>query len=329
MTPDRPVMFRAARPAATSGITAAQLAVPRFISDVVLLADVSEFQPQIADTTYLAWSRAIIIRAAYGAQHDDKAWYGGQRRDLLHSGGAHQYVTAFEDPAVQAHALVRLLGSLRPGEKVIGDLEEGAGDQRGRRAAWATVIHDGLGDTPWTYSGLNFAADHGLAPVDWVAAYGPAEPGVPHKLWQFTDAFAVPGVGSCDCSVFHGTIDQLAALAWQPAEPRPVPFPQPPDTEDTMIVLDALTSGGPAVVLPVPAGKTRVIFYADPGYKGQVQPSLRVIFNVGGEQSASPAWSAPAAVPVPKGSTEASVARKDDGVRAAGRCARCTRPAPP
>src|SRR5260370_20782689 len=184
MTPDRPVMFRAARPAATSGITAAQLAVPRFISDVVLLGDVSECQPQIADTTYLAWSRAIIIRAAYGAQHDDKAWYGGQRRDLLHSGGArflgiYQYVTAFEDPAVQAHALVRLLGSLRPGEKVIGDLEEGAGDQRGRRAACATVIHDGLGDTPWTYSGLHFAAGHGLAPVDCVAAYGPAEPGVP------------------------------------------------------------------------------------------------------------------------------------------------------
>src|SRR5262249_28973664 len=31
------------------------------------LADVSEFQPQINDAKYLAWSKAIIIRAAYGA----------------------------------------------------------------------------------------------------------------------------------------------------------------------------------------------------------------------------------------------------------------------
>jgi peptidoglycan hydrolase-like protein with peptidoglycan-binding domain len=47
-----------------------------------------------------------------------------------------------------------------------------------------------------------------------VAAYGQPEPAVRHKLWQFTDNFQVPGVGRADCSIFHGTIDQLAALAW-------------------------------------------------------------------------------------------------------------------
>ena len=50
----------------------------------------------------------------------------------------------------------------------------------------------------------------------------PSRP-LPHLLWQFTDAYQVPGIGTCDCSVYHGTIDQLAALAYagQPAAPAP------------------------------------------------------------------------------------------------------------
>jgi len=209
-------MFRAGVPPAR---VAARLAPPRFTGDFVLLADVSEFQPDIADAAYLAWSQAIVIRAAYGAQHDDKAWYGGARRDALHAGGVkflgiYQYVTAFEDPAAQARELVRLAGAMRPGEKIIADLEEGSGDQRSRLQAWATVIFDELGTYPWAYSGLNFAAAHGLGAVDWVAAYGQPEPPAPHLLWQFTDAFTVPGAGTADCSVFHGTIDALAGAAY-------------------------------------------------------------------------------------------------------------------
>jgi GH25 family lysozyme M1 (1,4-beta-N-acetylmuramidase) len=185
----------------------------------VLMADVSEFQPDINDAAYLAWSRAIIIRAAYGATHDDRAWFGGQRRDLLHAGGArfvgiYQYIRADQDPARQAAALVELVGPLRPGEKLIADIEEGSGNLLEVWRIWSALVAGATGDEPWLYSGLNFAAAHHLSPVEWVAAYQAAEPATPHVLWQFSDGFQVPGIGRCDCSVFRGTISQLAALAY-------------------------------------------------------------------------------------------------------------------
>lgn len=228
----RPQAFRAgSNPGETTSVPAAHATVTASATSV-LLADISEFQPDISDAAYLAWSKAIVIRAAYGDAHDDKAWYGGARRADLLAGGArflgiYQYLVAAQDPAAQAKALAGLVGTLEQGEVVICDLEEGSGSQRTRLETWAHVIEAELGDVPWDYSGLNFAASAGIAPVTWVAAYQSAEPSPPHRLWQFTDAYAVPGVGTSDCSVFHGTIDQLAALAHGGAKP---PEPQPPAT---------------------------------------------------------------------------------------------------
>lgn len=201
-------------------------------ADVVLLADVSEFQPDIADAAYLQWSKAIVIRAMYGDAHDDGAWYGGARRAALLAGGCrflgiYQYLVAGQDVTAQARAFCQLLGTLNPGEYPIADIEEGSGDLQQAWVTWANVVYSELGFAPGDYSGLNFAAAHGLAPVDWVAAYGTAEPAVPHKLWQFTDSYAIPGVGTADCSLFHGTIDQLAALAYGGAQPAPSPVPSP------------------------------------------------------------------------------------------------------
>lgn len=224
MTTPAAVPFRAGRldgeePAAAAHAMAAHPAA--LLPGVVLLADCSEFQPDIADAAYLRWSKAIIIRALYGTRVD-KAWFGGGRRDALHAGsakfiGIYAYIRADQDVTAQAKALISLLGKLRPGEKVIADIEEGTGSQQARWVTWAKTVNAALGDPPWDYSGLNFAATHGLQPVTWVAAYGTREPDVPHQLWQFTDAFKVPGVGVCDCSVFHGSIEELAALAFQPA----------------------------------------------------------------------------------------------------------------
>lgn len=231
-----------------AGGTAA--AAPLLAAPVTLLADVSEFQPGIADAAYLAWSRAIVIRAAYGDAHDDGAWYGGARRDALHAGGVrflgiYQYITASQDPAAQARALTSLLGPLRPGEKIIADIEEGAGSQQGRWTAWAQVIHAELGDTPWSYSGLDFAAAHGLQPVDWVADYSTAEPAVPHKLWQFTSSYAVPGAGTADCSLYRGTIDELAALGWQGHEAA-----APAAQASVTVTLPVLSPGSTDAALP-------------------------------------------------------------------------------
>jgi hypothetical protein len=247
VTTPRPVMFRAG-----GGLPDVAPAAPRApwaVGPQVLLADISEFEPQVNDAMYLAWSKAVIIRAAYGAQHDDRAWYGGQRRDLLHAGGAafvgiYQYVVAGQDPAAQAAALVRLTGALRPGEKLIADIEEGSGNLTETWRIWSAEVSVATGDQPWRYSGLSFAAAHGLAPVEWVAAYQSAEPAVPHRLWQFTDAFQVPGVGTADCSVYHGTIGQLAALAYGgQAAPQPQPGPAANWTETLMQTLPVLSQG--------------------------------------------------------------------------------------
>jgi hypothetical protein len=227
---DLPVMFRAGRSSGESPqhLAAAEAMPPDFGAEVTLLADCSEFQPNINDAAYLAWSKAIVIRAAYGDAHDDRSWFGGQRRELLHQGGAkfigiYQYLVAGQDAAAQAGRFCALVGKLQPGEKLICDLEEGSGNQSGRWKAWAQAVRDKTGDEPWLYSGENFASVHGLAPVPWVAAYQNAEPAVTHRMWQFTDKFAVPGVGTCDCSVFHGTIGQLAALAHGGSQPAPPP----------------------------------------------------------------------------------------------------------
>lgn len=222
-TPDRPVPFRAGGEAAAA---AHALALPR-PAPQVLLADISEFQPDIADAAYLAWSKAIVIRAAYGGAHDDRAWYGGQRRALLHQGGVrflgiYQYLVAGQDGAAQADAFHRLVGHVRPGEVLVADFEEGT---HSVLTAWYNRMLT-LGYPArylWTYSGLNFGAANSALPVEWIAAYGQGEPDSPHKLWQFTSSFRVPGVGAADCSVFHGTIDQLAALACQAPGTQPAP----------------------------------------------------------------------------------------------------------
>jgi hypothetical protein len=217
--------FRAGRTLADQtdvqpGRMSAEAAKLAFSGPVTLLADVSEFQPNINDAAYLKWSKAIIFRGAYGTRTDN-AWFGGARRAALHAGGArfvgiYQYVRADQDAAAQGKYFGQLIGDAHSGEFYVADIEEGSGSQQSRWVAWADAFHAEVGVPPHTYSGLSFASSHGLAPVTWVAAYQTSEPSVGHTLWQFTDSYAVPGVGTCDCSVFHGTIDQLAALAYQP-----------------------------------------------------------------------------------------------------------------
>lgn len=269
---DRPVMFRAG---------GEPRGVPALAAGTTYLADISEFDPSINDAAYLAWSKAIIIRAAYGDQHDDSAWYGGARRDALHAGGAklvgiYQYLVAGQDAAAQAHALVMLIGKLRPGEKLICDLEEGDGDQSVRYRQWSAVLTAVYGTehgaAPWLYSGLDFAATHNLRP-DWVAAYQGSEPATPHLLWQFTPSFPVPGVGLADASVYHGGIAQLAALAYQPSPPAPKPAPPEDDVQSGQ-----LNNGAGAVtVISVPwDSASNIAFGCDNGIQGLPPAKLRV-----------------------------------------------------
>jgi hypothetical protein len=193
-----------------------------------VLCDCSEFQSNIDDAIYLAWSRAIVIRSLYGSSHTDKAWYGGARRSALHQGGArfvgiYAFLVAGQDGAAQARAFHSLVGAIQPGEVFIADCEQGT---KAMLTAWynemVKLYGNGIKPYLWTYTGLSFGQDAGLLPVQWIAAYQSAEPSTPHTLWQFSEAYAVPGVGTADCSIYHGTIDQLAALAYGGHQLNPV-----------------------------------------------------------------------------------------------------------
>jgi GH25 family lysozyme M1 (1,4-beta-N-acetylmuramidase) len=231
----KPRPLRAGGVSAPSDVTMA-LATIATAGPATLFADVSEFQPDIADATYVSrFSKAIVIRAMYGDAHDDGAWYGGARRaDLWAAGiqwmGIYQYLVASQDPAAQARAYIRLLGHIADGEVPICDLEEGTGDQDPRWLAWRAEVMAAWPDLarrpaqgqPQLYSGLNFAENGRLAP-GWVADYSSAEPSTawPHWAWQFTDAYPIPGVGTADCSIYHGTAQQLRALATAGSSPPP------------------------------------------------------------------------------------------------------------
>ena len=220
----------------------------------VLLADLSEFQSNLADALYLAWSKAVVIRALYGDAHDDGAWNGGQRRALLHAGGArflgvYQYLVAGQSGAAQARAFRSLVGAIRPGEVFIADFEEGnRGVLDEWRAEMLALYGQPVAPYLWTYTGLYFGEAQGVLPVEWIAAYGQAEPSTPHRLWQFTDAFQVPGVGSADCSIYHGTIEELAALAYQPSTPVPPPAPGPqPQPQPQPTTWEAIVANVPVI----------------------------------------------------------------------------------
>jgi hypothetical protein len=200
--------------------------------DPLHLPDVSEDQPEV-DWQVVADRNggAAIIRAMYGAYHVDDAWYDGARRDDAHHAGIevlgiYHYLAADQEVAPQAEAYVRLLGSLRPGEFAILDLEVGDGDQLGRAEQWFEYVDEHLtypGYThAWLYSDLGFLQSAGLMPVVertdrhiWVADYS-VEPQIRHTLWQHTDSEIWPGIPTGgkgnDCSIFHGDADGLHAV---------------------------------------------------------------------------------------------------------------------
>jgi GH25 family lysozyme M1 (1,4-beta-N-acetylmuramidase) len=191
------------------------------------LPDVSEFQPNVTWADVAAHNGgAAIMRAMYGADHVDRAWYGGARRADAHKAGVHvlglyQYLVAAQDPVAQAEAFVKLVGKLEPGEFAVLDLEEGAGNQLERAKAWlshvdAKLTYPGYKGA-WLYSGASFFESAGLMPIadshrhTWVADYASSAPAVPHTLWQNSDGVEWPGIGKCDNSVFGGDVKALRA----------------------------------------------------------------------------------------------------------------------
>jgi Glycosyl hydrolases family 25 len=201
------------------------------------VADVSEFQLVVDWVAYGAQNPAAIVRVHNSNRPDNRAQPNirGARAHCAWRGW-YQYLTASADPVKAAHDMQATLGPTLPGEVMILDLEEGSGDQSGRRAAWINALQDPV---EWVYSGVYFARQHlpGVK-VEWLAAYGQGEPTDSHTLWQNTNARRFAGIAKpCDGSLFNGTLAQLQALTIA-YTPPPVPTPLPPapdDPEDPMI----------------------------------------------------------------------------------------------
>jgi hypothetical protein len=187
-----------------------------------LLPDVSEWQKTIDWTAVVhAGYPGAILRAHNGHRAD--AEFATNRAHAKEAGvrarGLYAYLVADRDPVTQAQEFVRIVGHLLPGEWPIVDCETGAGDQAPRVKAWAEYVSRALSTgKAWLYSGEAFYRAHDLdragipATRTWLAAYGPKEPAEGHAMWQYTDHRAVPGIpGPVDCSIYHGTVDQLLA----------------------------------------------------------------------------------------------------------------------
>lgn len=236
----------------------------------LVIPDISEFQGTVDWHALMAAAYPVAIVRAHNGSRADHQWAAnraGAHAAGIRGLGIYQYLLATHDAAVQAAALCDLIGTLRPGEWAICDLEEGTGDQSGRAHAWYTTVATRLhnASSEELYSGDYFYGAHHLSASGfsriWVAAYSSTEPSTVHELWQFTDARHFPGItGATDASVFHGSTAQLLAHVNPPAPPTP---PAPPvHLEDDMPLLLAAVARGsvpkgtawPGVIAVLPGG---------------------------------------------------------------------------
>ena len=212
------------------------------------LPDVSEFQPNVDFAKVAAHNGGAAIIRVYNGYRPDNAWRGGVRRRIAHRKGIrvlglYAYLVADRSLGAQISEFCALVGKLQPGEFAVLDFEDPkfAGSRIADAKTWLTLVdrrlrYDGYHGS-WLYSYGSFASAHGLLPIfashrpTWLAAYGPTEPRTPgHSLWQHSDAEAWPGIGRCDCSIFHGDVAALAARVWtrpdgKPHHPSPAPKP--------------------------------------------------------------------------------------------------------
>jgi GH25 family lysozyme M1 (1,4-beta-N-acetylmuramidase) len=199
------------------------------MSDLVI-PDLSEFQGTVDWHALVSGGYPAAIIRAHNGSRADYQWSAnraGAHAAGVRALGIYQYLQAGHDAGAQANALCDLIGSLRPGEWAICDLEEGGGDQSARAHAWYTTVAGRLhnASSEELYSGDYFFGAHHLSAAGfsriWVAAYSSTEPSTVHELWQFTDARHFPGVsGSNDASVFHGSVEQLLTHVSTPTPPE-------------------------------------------------------------------------------------------------------------
>jgi Glycosyl hydrolases family 25 len=136
--------------------------------------------------------------------------------------------------------------------------------------------------------------------------------GMSPVAWQYTDSQEWNGQ-ACDFNAFRGSAQTFQRLVSGTSVTPPQP--PPPEEDDELMVLDESLAPGEAQVTPVPAGKTKVILYADYGYgSGHKAPEIRVGSSPKwAEADLKPSWNAPASWAFPAGTTALTLGRMDPG----------------
>jgi hypothetical protein len=209
----------------------------------LLICDVNNSHPMKDWDAYAAFSPVVIAKMTEGktfvaptfAKHRE-----GARKNGMRAFGAYHFWSPGVDPILQARNAVKALGMLRddPFEWLILDVETGTEFEA--YDAFCEFADAKLGRVTWLYGGRQLK-DHAPHRPRWVARFfdhtprKSKQPGIGETLWQFSDRFAVPGVGNADCSVYRGSADELLAfLTGKPAKPA-----KPAEKGELMARLDA------------------------------------------------------------------------------------------
>jgi lysozyme len=222
----------------------------------ITFADISEFQDNFDADAYINGGyRVVIVRAHNGYRKDNK-WPA--RRDYVRAKpfaavGYYQYIAKDRDAAQQAQSFIDTVGRIAPNEFLIGDLEEGSGNQTARADAWFSVVDPWCGFLASLYSGKSFienqlggVARWGKRPL-WIAAYLSSYSAdmsrypAGAEFWQYSDRGRFPGLaGGVDSNVFPGDLaDFLPAV-----RPGGAPSPAPTPREETSIAVGQMKDGG-------------------------------------------------------------------------------------
>ena len=213
----------------------------------IRFADVSEWQGNVDAPSYIGGGYKVIICRTHSGYKPDGCMPG--RRDYFRGQpftalGWYQYLAKDRDAATQANEFIKTIGTLKPNEFPILDVEEGSGSQTSRANAWFKVVDAWAGFQSTLYASMYFFRDQlggvgswGSRPL-WMAAYSSNEPSDKHTFWQFTDAYPFPGIGKCDGNLYHGDAQAfLKAVRGSGYAPAPDPTPKPTTDPQSMVQL--------------------------------------------------------------------------------------------
>lgn len=146
-------------------------------------------------------------------------------------------------------------------------------------------------------------------PPEWWNSYG----GRNVEMLQYTSSAFIAGMAEIDVSAYRGTVAELRQLI---AVSKPPP-PKPPVTNgvDTMAYAGLPMMKGNATVIPIPAGMTKIVLYADSGAtEGGIAAAIRcAVYHGGDSVILHPTWDAPAVHDLAKEAKYVSLSREDDG----------------